>query len=47
MSDLLATIAGFLGILLVSLVGVFISEQLQVGQVSSAIITIDNIANIR
>ncbi len=43
MSELLKTIAGFLGILLVVLVGVAVSNALRVGNTNTSSIVIDNV----
>jgi hypothetical protein len=47
MADVLKSIAGFLGILLVSLVGVAISEMMKLGSASALIATVDNITHIK
>lgn len=47
MADVLKSIAGFLGILLVSLVGIAVSEMLKLGDMSAVITTVDNLTRIR
>lgn len=47
MSDILKTCLGFMGILLVGLLGVFISEMVRFGDTNALITTVDNITSVR
>ena len=47
MADVLKSIAGFLGILLVSLVGVAVSEMMKLGNANALIATVDNVSHIK
>lgn len=47
MFEVLKTIGGFLGILLVGLIGVAVSEVFRLGEMNALIMTIDNIAHVR
>lgn len=47
MSDILKTCLGFMGILLVGLFGVFISEIVRFGDANALITTVDNITSVR
>lgn len=47
MADILKSIAGFIGILLVSLVGVAVSEAMKLGSSNALIATVDNISHIK
>ena len=47
MSDILKTCVGFAGILLVGLVGVFVSEMMKLNDAHALITTVDNITSVR
>jgi len=47
MFEVLKTISGFLGILLVGLIGVAVSEVLKLGDMNTFMVTVDNIAHVR
>ena len=47
MPEILKTTLRFLGILLVGLVGVAVSEVMKLGDMNTLIVTVDNIANVR
>jgi len=47
MSGILKSTLGFMGILLVSLIGVLVAELLRVGDMNTVISTVDNITSIR
>ncbi len=47
MSEILKTTIGFIGIILVSLIGVAVSEFLRLGSTNAIITTIDNVAHVR
>ncbi len=47
MSGILKTTLGFMGILLVGIVVVFVSEFMKLGDTNSQITTVDNVAGVR
>lgn len=47
MSEILKATLSFLGILLVGLVGVAISETMKLGDMNALIVTVDNVAHVR
>lgn len=47
MSEILKTIVGFTGILLVGLMGVYVSKTMKLGSPNALIMTVDNIAHVR
>ena len=47
MSEIFKTTLGFMGILLVGLAGVFVSEFMKLGNTNALITTVDNIAHVR
>lgn len=47
MTETLKSIAGFLGILLISLAGIGVSEYLKLGNMSAVIVTVDNVTHVR
>lgn len=47
MKEILKTCAGFVGILLVGLAGVFFSELFKLGDMNALIVTVDNMTRVR
>lgn len=47
MSEIFKTTLSFLGILLVGLAGVAISEGMKLGDTNALIVTVDNVAHVR
>ena len=47
MAEMLKTILGFMGILLVGLAGVAFSEVMKLGDTNDLIMTVDNVAHVR
>jgi hypothetical protein len=47
MSDILKTCLGFMGILLIGLLGVFVSEIVKLDEAQALITTVDNITGVR
>lgn len=47
MLEIFKTTLGFLGILLVSLAGVVVSEVMKLGDMNALIVTVDNISHVR
>ncbi|MDO8604764.1 MAG: hypothetical protein Q7K40_05235 [bacterium] len=47
MYEIVKTIIGFTAIIIVGLAGVTVSEILKLGDINSAIMTVDNVARVR
>lgn len=47
MSNIIKTTLGFAGILLIGLAGVFVSEMMKLGDINTAVATVDNITSVR
>jgi hypothetical protein len=47
MREILKTMLGFMGILLVGLAGVVVSEVMKLGDMNALIVTVDNVTHVR